>query len=87
MKAMILAAGKGTRLAPLTDTLPKPMLAIAGKPLIQWQVEALARAGIEEVVINLHHLGDHIAGHLVAGTVANAAWATLHRDLYRLAKG
>jgi MurNAc alpha-1-phosphate uridylyltransferase len=65
---MILAAGKGTRLAPLTHTTPKPMLTLAGKPLIQWQVEALARAGVEEVVINLHHLGEQISSHLADGS-------------------
>lgn len=67
MKAMILAAGKGTRLAPLTDTVPKPMLLLAGKPLIQWQVEALARAGVTEIIINLHHLGEQITDHLGDG--------------------
>ena len=67
MKAMILAAGKGTRLAPLTDAVPKPMLLLAGKPLIQWQVEGLARAGVTEIIINLHHLGDQISDHLGDG--------------------
>lgn len=67
MKAMILAAGKGTRLAPLTDTTPKPLLELAGKPLIQWQIEALVRAGVDHVVINLHHLGEQISQHLGDG--------------------
>lgn len=67
MRAMILAAGKGTRLAPLTDSTPKPMLPVAGKPLIEWQVESLARAGVTECVINLHHLGDQIERHLGNG--------------------
>ena len=64
---MILAAGKGTRLAPLTDHTPKPMLSLGGKPLIQWQVEALREAGVQEVVINLHHLGEQISTHLGDG--------------------
>jgi len=68
MRAMILAAGKGTRLAPLTHTTPKPMLELGGKPLIQWQVEALAAAGVTEVVINLHHLGEQIRAHLADGS-------------------
>ena len=68
MKAMILAAGKGTRLQPLTDTTPKPMLPLGDKPLIQWQIEALARAGVSEIVINLHHLGDQIEHHLGDGS-------------------
>jgi MurNAc alpha-1-phosphate uridylyltransferase len=64
---MILAAGKGTRLAPLTDNTPKPMLELAGKPLIEAQVTALSRAGVTEIVINLHHLGEQISDHLGDG--------------------
>lgn len=67
MRAMILAAGKGSRLAPLTHATPKPLLELGGKPLIQWQVEALAAAGVTEVVINLHHLGEQIRAHLGSG--------------------
>ena len=68
MKAMILAAGRGTRLAPLTDTIPKPMLPIKGKPLIEWQVQSLAACGVAELVINLYHLGEQIEQHLGDGT-------------------
>ena len=50
MKAMLLAAGRGERMRPLTDTLPKPLLPVAGQPLIAWHLEALARAGVREVV-------------------------------------
>lgn len=57
MKAMILAAGRGERLRPLTDRLPKPLIEAGGKPLIVWHLERLARAGVAEVVINLAHLG------------------------------
>lgn len=52
MKALILAAGRGERMRPLTDTTPKPLLPVRGKPLIEWHLEALARAGVREVVIN-----------------------------------
>ena len=52
MKALILAAGRGERMRPLTDTTPKPLLCVRGKPLIEWHLEALARAGVREVVIN-----------------------------------
>jgi MurNAc alpha-1-phosphate uridylyltransferase len=57
MRAMILAAGRGERLRPLTDTLPKPLVPIAGKPLIEYHLEALAAGGFREVVINQGHLG------------------------------
>lgn len=52
MKAMILAAGRGERMRPLTDNTPKPLLLVAGKPLIQWHIEALRRAGFTDIVIN-----------------------------------
>ncbi len=68
MRAMILAAGKGTRLAPLTERTPKPLLPLRGKPLIQWQVEALIAAGVTDIVINLHHLGEQIASYLGDGS-------------------
>ena len=54
--AMILAAGRGERMRPLSDTTPKPLLQVGGKPLIAWQVEALARAGFRDIVINAAHL-------------------------------
>ena len=57
---MVLAAGRGERLRPLTDHTPKPMLLVRGKPLVVWHLEALARAGVHEVVINLSWLGDSI---------------------------
>jgi N-acetyl-alpha-D-muramate 1-phosphate uridylyltransferase len=60
MKAMVLAAGRGERLRPLTDSTPKPLLEVRGKPLIAWHLEAIARAGIREVVINLAWLGAQI---------------------------
>jgi MurNAc alpha-1-phosphate uridylyltransferase len=56
-KAMILAAGRGERMRPLTDTIPKPLLEIGGKPLIVWHIEKLAKAGSKEIVINIAHLG------------------------------
>ena len=57
---MILAAGLGTRLRPLTNTIPKPLLPIAGTPLIVWNLLLLKRHGFHDVVINLHHLGPMI---------------------------
>jgi len=60
MKAMILAAGLGVRLRPLTDATPKPLLPIAGRPLLVWNLLLLKRHGITDVIVNLHHLGDQI---------------------------
>ena len=60
MKAMILAAGRGERLRPLTERIPKPMIPIGSEPLIIHQLRWLHRAGIREVVINVHHLGEQI---------------------------
>lgn len=68
MKAMILAAGRGDRLRPHTDVTPKPLLAVAGKPLIQWHIEALAAGGISELVINHAWLGDQIEATLGDGS-------------------
>jgi N-acetyl-alpha-D-muramate 1-phosphate uridylyltransferase len=68
MKAMILAAGRGERLRPLTDASPKPLLTVRGKPLIEWHLEALARAGVREVVINLSWLGAQIRAALGDGS-------------------
>lgn len=68
MKAMILAAGRGERMRPLTDTTPKPLLRVAGKALIEYHLEALAVAGIREVVINHAHLGDRIEAAIGDGS-------------------
>ena len=67
MRAMILAAGKGTRLLPLTEKVPKPMIPISSEPLIVHQLRWLKRGGITDVVINLHHLAEQIKGHLGNG--------------------
>ena len=76
MKAMILAAGRGERMRPLTDRTPKPLLPVAGKPLILWHLERLARAGFREIIINHAHLGDQIEALLGEGS----AWGV--RILY-----
>ncbi|MDO8787509.1 MAG: nucleotidyltransferase family protein [Sulfuritalea sp.] len=67
MKAMILAAGRGERMRPLTDHTPKPLLPVGGKPLIVWHLERLAQAGLREVVINHAHLGAQIEAALGDG--------------------
>lgn len=68
MKAMILAAGRGERMRPLTDHTPKPLLPAGGKPLIVWHLERLAAAGFAEVVINHAHLGQQIEDSLGDGS-------------------
>lgn len=60
MVGMIFAAGLGTRLKPLTDTMPKALVPLAGKPLLQWQVEKLRDAGITDIIVNVHHFPDQI---------------------------
>jgi len=60
MKALIFAAGLGTRLKPLTDSLPKALVPIAGKPLLQYVIEKLKSAGFDEIIINIHHFGGQI---------------------------
>ena len=70
MKAMIFAAGLGTRLKPLTDRMPKALVPLAGKPLLQWQVEKLRDAGISDIIVNVHHFPDMI----IDAIRANQGW-------------
>jgi N-acetyl-alpha-D-muramate 1-phosphate uridylyltransferase len=68
MKAMLLAAGRGERLRPITDQIPKALVEAGGKPLIGWHLERLARAGFRDVVINVSHLGERIVERLGDGS-------------------
>jgi MurNAc alpha-1-phosphate uridylyltransferase len=68
MIAMILAAGRGERMRPLTDTTPKPLLKVKGKSLIVWHIEKLARAGFKTIIINIAHLGGKIKENLGDGS-------------------
>ncbi len=68
MRAMILAAGLGTRMRPLTNHTPKPLLKVGGKPLIVWHIERLKAAGFREIVINVAYLGDQIMDYLGDGS-------------------
>ena len=70
MRGFIFAAGLGTRLKPLTDTMPKALVPLAGKPLLQWQVEKLRDAGITDIVVNVHHFPDMI----IDAVRANDGW-------------
>jgi MurNAc alpha-1-phosphate uridylyltransferase len=74
---MILAAGRGERMRPLSDTVPKPLLAVGGKPLIVWQIEALARAGCRNLVINAAHLAPQLVAALSDGAALGVriAWS------------
>ena len=67
-KAMILAAGLGTRMRPITDTLPKPLVKVDGTALIDHLIEPLAEAGVTEIVVNVHHLANMMEQHLAART-------------------
>lgn len=67
MKAMILAAGRGERMRPLTDHTPKPLLPAGGRPLIEHTLAALVRAGYTEIIVNTAHLGEQIQRHLGDG--------------------
>src|SRR6185369_12274320 len=71
-RALVLAAGRGERLRPLTDTRPKPLLEAGGKPLIAWQVEALVRGGFRDLVVNHSHLGERIEAALGDGAAYGA---------------
>lgn len=67
MKAMILAAGRGERLRPLTEATPKPLIEVGGRPLVGWHLAGLAAAGVREVVINVSHLAEQIVAALGDG--------------------
>ena len=72
MIAMILAAGRGERMRPLTDTIPKPLLSVRGVPLIERLIAQLVAAGIDEIVINVAHLGHKLQSHLGSGHALGA---------------
>jgi mannose-1-phosphate guanylyltransferase len=67
MKAMVFAAGEGQRLRPITDKTPKSLVAVAGRPMIEYPLLLLRHYGINEIIINLHHLGEQVEAHLGDG--------------------
>lgn len=82
MRALILAAGRGERMRPLTDTCPKPLLPVRGRPLIEWHLQALARAGVREVVVNTAWLEAQFPPALGDGSRFGLSirWSTEGRD-------
>ena len=80
MKAIILAAGRGERMRPLTDSCPKPLLKVRGRPLIVWHILNLVRAGITEIVINHAHLGHMLEEELGDGSKYGASIAYSRED-------
>ncbi len=71
MKAFLLAAGLGTRLRPITDTTPKCLVEIAGRPLLDIWLDALAKAGVHEVLVNTHHLAAQVDAHVARSVDAS----------------
>lgn len=80
MKAMILAAGRGERMRPLTDTVPKPLLEVGGKPLIVHHIERLAESGIRQIIINLAYKGQQIEAQLGGGAQFGVEIKYSHED-------
>jgi mannose-1-phosphate guanylyltransferase len=81
VKAFLLAAGLGTRLRPITDTIPKCMLPIGGRPLLDIWLDEFSRAGVDEVLVNLHYLPDVVRRHLATRTGAPAVRAFFEPEL------
>lgn len=77
-QAMILAAGRGERMRPLTDSCPKPLLKVRGKPLMEWHLEALGQGGFRDVVVNTAWLGEQIEAHFGHETAAGVRVAYSH---------
>ncbi|MCC5978323.1 MAG: nucleotidyltransferase family protein [Salinarimonas sp.] len=77
---MVLAAGLGKRMRPITDTLPKPLVTVAGRTMLDHALDRLAQAGIARAVVNVHHLADSIEAHLAARTGAPAITISDERD-------
>jgi len=80
-RAIVLAAGRGERMRPLTDSIPKPLLEVGGRALIEWQIERLARAGVRELVINVSHLAPLVQAALGDGSRLGVSIAWSHEPV------
>src|SRR6185295_6288407 len=81
MKAFLLAAGLGTRLRPITDSAPKCLLPIGGRPMLDIWLDALAKAGVNEVLVNAHHLAGQVEAHVAARSGAPAVHVVIEPEL------
>lgn len=81
MKGMILAAGFGTRLAPLTDTLPKALIPVAGVPMIRHAADALLRAGCTEIIVNAHHFAERVEQYFQRNSPGVPVRVLVERDI------
>ncbi len=86
-RAMVLAAGLGTRMRPITDTLPKPLVRIGGKPMLDHALDRLAEAGVELAVVNVHHLADKIEAHVAGRTQPRIAISDERAELLETGGG
>lgn len=73
--AFLLAAGLGTRMRPLTDTTPKPLLPVSGKPMLDWLLDALVSAGVKRAVVNVHWLAEQVEAHLETRSDIDIVWS------------
>ncbi len=83
-RALILAAGRGERMRPLTDHRPKPLLTVRGRPLLAWWVDALARGGVREIVVNTAWLGEQIESHFGLGPAPDLRYKLLNQEHLQL---
>jgi mannose-1-phosphate guanylyltransferase len=81
MKAFLLAAGLGTRLRPITDSTPKCLLSVGGRPMLDIWLDALAKAGVSDVLLNAHHLADQVEAHVAARVGAPAVRLVVEPEL------
>lgn len=86
-RAMVLAAGLGKRMRPITATVPKPLVEVAGRALIDYSLDSLARAGVEDVVVNVHYLADQIRSHLARRSHPNITISDEKRALLETGGG